>query len=1733
MRIFQQPNMATVSLLFLLSCAGGVFAADTASLAGTPDRAALRVSINDPKKMIPAYTRELLTERLAWLAGQSVQLADGPAGENDFLSLALSEQLSTPLGSEGYRITLAPGHVYIEAAGGNGVLYGVCRFLEWAIGVSTPGLADPSNVDIDFPTSKGQAAQALASLPRLTLQEKPFYPLRFAQMQILALGVADLLDAPLPVERYYKYSGVVGGFKESARLWKRWCDWLARHRMNAISNWPYTAGTNWWELDITPESGGMSPYSPADITAAIARRRELLAYARSRGLAPYLMNYIPGAITETIKKNHPEVVGTKFLSAFPEAYAISSPATLQMFTSQIAAIAKTYPEMAGFHFRWWYESLLDPKDGHRQLEELTLSMMHAAKAVRPDMKFLMSGYFRMGGTKAFADRLPDGVILQSKWGSDWEPVPDPAVPMKRIAQFSQPFLISQCVPAEEFHSLGGVQYRSLTFGIDKYARASAAVTNLAGFALMVADADTEWITGLDFTVFARLNWNPDGPAASRLVDQYLLVHYGPRAGVLARQALELTQDAMEQYVVNFDGVVRYTECSRLHDMFGLSRVKKLTPEQLAKGLTAISGHAAKLAAARKLLDDGLAAVIPAGRESYRDLSIQTAFYAEFLRSRQLLAEAFTDLNAHRLEMMQRKLGEVKAIDHELIRLGLSKPNLSDDFEMDGMKSWVNLKPKIEAELKEIEALLTKVSALSTDVSKALWQIGKADGGNAEFALAPKDYAGFKDDGFFVVGCSDAKLDWPYVHPGPGDGWAGNCEHDFRIVFGLKDKPSAGTCRLRLDLLDTHGKAPPKLRIELNGTTFERALPAGGGDASVGGNLEQGKWQSVEIEFPSSLLKAGRNDIALINNSGSWFLYDAVTLEVPGAVLAPVAEAAALVAKARGRSVNVTDIWVVLKTHLDIGYTETIENVLTQYRVNMMDKALGVIEQDRQSAPEKRFVWTLAGWPLAHVLGPLQEPARKARIEQAVREGAITMHALPFTYHTETADLEDLVRGLGFSSKIARQYGRPLPVGAKMTDVPSHSWVWPTLLSNAGVRFLQLGCNDLSAYVHVPDLFWWEGPDGSRILCQYTRVYGSGLRPPRSWPSKNYLAMVMTYDNVGPPSAEDVEKLRQKAEKELPGVRVHLGTLDDFAKAVIAEAPELPVVHADMPDTWIHGWLSMPVEAKRAHNLRPLEPALEALDTQLRVWGVTPGDLAPALAEAYEQSLLFSEHTFGPDGPCWHSWKSGTPRYLYGKEWQAAYARGAYTKYEQAFDDKRAFARKAEEIVQRELAARLELLAKSVKADCDSVLVYNALPWKRSGLVDVPGRPGHCLYAEEVPANGYKVLPGKSELPVNAVLPIVLDTPFFKVTIDLKRGGIASLVEKKTGRECVDQTSEYALGQFLHERYDRQQMMAFHNAYGRGNYSWLKGGLPTNLVYAALTPPAWTAALTKGAAADVVTLTATDTLGLAKSFALVYTFPRKQPCVEVEWRVTEKTPDPLPEGGWLCFPLVVEEPRFLLGRLGGPIDPAKDIVPGANRHYFCISTGVTVSDKKGEGMGLCPIDSPCVSLGEPGLWKFSLDYVPKKPAVFVNLYNNEWMTNFPEWINGSWTSRVRLWPLSGEKEAESLAVQSWEARLPLLAVAADVKVGTLPSEQTGLELSRKGVLVTAFGANPDGAGTLLRMWEQSGVSGQVKVQLPKGMDVKTAQPVDLRGTTVGEKIKIKNGAFAVELKAFAPPSFVME
>lgn len=177
----------------------------------------------------------------------------------------------------------------------------------------------------------------------------------------------------------------------------------------------------------------------------------------------------------------------------------------------------------------------------------------------------------------------------------------------------------------------------------------------------------------------------------------------------------------------------------------------------------------------------------------------------------------------------------------------------------------------------IAGLLPNSNASGADF---LWQIGKRDNSTAEFALAPRGTDAYKTPGLFVVGESDPRQDWPYVHPGPQDTWAGARQHTFLVVFGLQEAVADGQCALHFDLVDTHASAPPRLRIEVNGKSFEQILPKGAGDASVQGDPGKGKEFTFQVPFPASLLRSGDNEVRITTLEGSWFLYDWLALEAP-------------------------------------------------------------------------------------------------------------------------------------------------------------------------------------------------------------------------------------------------------------------------------------------------------------------------------------------------------------------------------------------------------------------------------------------------------------------------------------------------------------------------------------------------------------------------------------------------------------------------------------------------------------------------------------------------------------------------------------------------------------------------------------------------------------------------------------------------------------------------------------
>ncbi len=862
--------------------------------------------------------------------------------------------------------------------------------------------------------------------------------------------------------------------------------------------------------------------------------------------------------------------------------------------------------------------------------------------------------------------------------------------------------------------------------------------------------------------------------------------------------------------------------------------------------------------------------------------------------------------------------------------------------------------------------------------------------------------------------------------------------------------------------------------------------------------------------------------------------------------------------------GVTDIVVVFKMHVDIGYTDWAEGVLQKYGDNMLDETLAAIDETSSLPKAEQFVWTIPAWPLKYMLENCTKE-KKVKLEKAIKEGRIVPHALPITFETEASDLENLVRGLTYASEINASLNLPQARDAKLTDVPSHSHALPTVLTNAGIDFLHLGCNPGSTAPDVPTLFWWQGPDGSKLLTFYwAEYYGSGILPPENWPHKTWLAMIHTHENTGAPSPDEVAELLLTAKEALPDVNVKIGRLSDFYDLLMKENPELPVVKGDMPDTWIHGYMSMPRETRISKFLQRETYNTEALNAQLIEWGMSDHSIESYITDAVENMILFDEHTFGAamSHGNQHKW-------TYNDEFKINKSLGNYSYIEGTWTEKGNRIRAAEKIIVPLMKHQLTQLASSVKLDGKRIVVYNPLPWPRSGRVnffagvyqkkfkiyglkDASTGKVISVYedynlisfdADSVPSMGYRTyIPLLEPIKEESSLAIdedenLLENEFFKLKIDRQKGTLSSVYDKRNKRELVDQKSNEGFGEYILERPGQKKIDAYNQAYvkpgseGWANDEMIRSSIPNQESVAYKGTCKKIEYLNMGNAVRATVFGKLDNED-AQNYLVSYTLYEKQAYVEIVWGVDGKKPHALPEAGWLSFPFNLNEPEYRLYRTGGIVNPQIDFVERTNADFCFLNTSMTMFDTSGKGVALnCPT-SPGISIDNPGLFQFSKKKHLTTGKVFVNLYNTQWGTNFTEWIEGSFSSKMYIWSYSAYDSESSFITPSEETRVPLKGVFYDGPEGESPLVSEGISLSRKGILLTAYKA--EGTGKLLRLWEQAGKSGLCEVTLSEGGGYIKAYPCNLRSEITDEKgIEILNNSFQFEIKANQPASFILK
>ncbi len=315
---------------------------------------------------------------------------------------------------------------------------------------------------------------------------------------------------------------------------------------------------------------------------------------------------------------------------------------------------------------------------------------------------------------------------------------------------------------------------------------------------------------------------------------------------------------------------------------------------------------------------------------------------------------------------------------------------------------------------------------------------------------------------------------------------------------------------------------------------------------------------------------------------------------------------------------VPTVHLVAKTHLDVGFTALASSVVDSYVDGYIPAALRLAAELRERGGPERFVWTTGSW-LVHTYLERADTAGRARAEEAIAAGDLAWHALPFTTHTELCDVALVEAGLEIAARLDHRFGRRT-IAAKLTDVPGHTRGLVPLLASAGVELLHVGVNPVATVPDVPPAFRWRSPDGAEVVVVYQAGGYGDLTEVVGCPDR--LAFAHTGDNLGPPGVDEVVASFAALRARLPGTEIRASTLDAFAAALRPAVATLPVVTAEVGDTWVHGVGSDPVKVARFRELLRLR----------RSW-LDAGMVAPddsRLRGFHEALLLVAEHTWGMD-----------------------------------------------------------------------------------------------------------------------------------------------------------------------------------------------------------------------------------------------------------------------------------------------------------------------------------------------------------------------------------------------------------------------------------------------------------------------------------------------------------------------
>ena len=184
------------------------------------------------------------------------------------------------------------------------------------------------------------------------------------------------------------------------------------------------------------------------------------------------------------------------------------------------------------------------------------------------------------------------------------------------------------------------------------------------------------------------------------------------------------------------------------------------------------------------------------------------------------------------------------------------------------------------------------------------------------------------------------------------------------------------------------------------------------------------------------------------------------------------------------------IYIALDDHTDYVYALDEEDHRKIF-LETLDYYLDLADTTATNPSEHQSRWNCDGSLWLWTYEKNKTPAEFERLMNRVRDGHISapLNALVSTYGAQPA--EAVLRGMYYPGTLERRYGVRFPQAVAMENATIPLGLG-ALWSGAGAKYSWrgiCGCATRTPYgANRPDVYWWQGLDGSRVLMKWNYFY---------------------------------------------------------------------------------------------------------------------------------------------------------------------------------------------------------------------------------------------------------------------------------------------------------------------------------------------------------------------------------------------------------------------------------------------------------------------------------------------------------------------------------------------------------------------------------------------------------------------------------------------------------------------